>query len=132
MNSQLSTLNSQPSFSSRLVRLCDGRLGLRNGLQMEVREPSLADAPRSTLDAPRAADPQPSTLNAQPAEQPILDFYSSDETVDRYHEVIRASGWRLESYRRNPVFQNAHNYGDIIFTLGKALVTEVRTGAPPA
>ena len=30
------------------------------------------------------------------------------------------------AYRRNPVFQNAHNYGDILFTLGKALVTEVR------
>ncbi len=32
------------------------------------------------------------------------------------------------NYRRNPVFQNAHQYGDIIFTLGKALVTEVREG----
>jgi len=32
----------------------------------------------------------------------------------------------LESYRRNPVFQNAHNYGDVLFTLGKALLTEVR------
>jgi len=32
----------------------------------------------------------------------------------------------LDSYRRNPVFQNAHNYGDVIFTLGKAVSTEVR------
>ena len=32
----------------------------------------------------------------------------------------------MESYRRNSVFQNAHNYGDILFTLGNALVTEVR------
>src|SRR5206468_585198 len=31
-------------------------------------------------------------------------------------------------YRRNPVFQNAHQYGDIIFTLGRALTTEVRAG----
>jgi hypothetical protein len=46
--------------------------------------------------------------------------------LDRYHEVIEPAGWRLESYRRNPVFQNAHNYGDILFTLGKALCTEVR------
>jgi phage head maturation protease len=31
------------------------------------------------------------------------------------------------------VFQNAHNYGDILFTLGKALRTEVRTvGNGPA
>lgn len=28
--------------------------------------------------------------------------------------------------RENPGFQDAHSYGDILFTLGKALVTEVR------
>ncbi len=53
---------------------------------------------------------------------------ASTETVDRFGEVIMASGWRLENYRRNPVFQNAHQYGDILFTLGKALMTEVREG----
>jgi hypothetical protein len=60
----------------------------------------------------------------------ILDFISSDETLDRYDEIILASGWRLDNYRRNPVFQNSHQYGDILFTLGKALITEVRQGAP--
>ena len=59
----------------------------------------------------------------------ILDFISSDETLDRCGEIISAGGWRLESYRRNPVFQNAHQYGDIIFTLGRTLITEVRSGA---
>jgi HK97 family phage prohead protease len=48
--------------------------------------------------------------------------------LDRYREIIVASGWCLETYRRNPVFQNAHQYHDVIFTLGKALVTEVRDG----
>jgi uncharacterized protein len=43
--------------------------------------------------------------------------------------VISASGWNLEPYLRNPVFQNAHQYGDIIFTLGRAEITEVRSGA---
>jgi len=38
------------------------------------------------------------------------------------------AGWKLSSYHRNPVFQNAHQYGDVIFTLGKALVTEIRAG----
>jgi phage head maturation protease len=56
----------------------------------------------------------------------VLDFIASTATLDRYHEIIEPAGWRLDSYRRNPVFQNAHNYGDIVFTLGKALVTEVR------
>jgi hypothetical protein len=41
----------------------------------------------------------------------VLDFIASTATLDRYHEVIEPTGWRLESYRRNPVFQNAHNYG---------------------
>jgi len=57
---------------------------------------------------------------------PFVEFISSTEALDRYGEIISADGWRLDNYRRNPVFQNAHQYGDIIFTLGKALTTEVR------
>jgi hypothetical protein len=60
---------------------------------------------------------------------PVIDFVASDETIDRYSEIISADGWELANYRKNPVFQNAHNYGDIIYTLGKALVTEVQGGA---
>jgi Phage head maturation protease len=58
-----------------------------------------------------------------------LDFISSDESLDRYNEIISASGWKLDNYLRNPVFQNAHQYGDILFTLGRAVATEVRTVA---
>src|SRR5690349_9291639 len=104
MNTQLTS-----EFSDRLVTLNDGRPGLRGGIQVEVREPS---------------DHQPSTISSQPT----LAFTASDETLDRYGEIISASGWRLDNYRRNPVFQNAHQYGDVIFTLGKALSTEVRDG----
>src|SRR5712675_3436130 len=57
-----------------------------------------------------------------------LDFVSSDESLDRYNEIISPSGWKLENYQRNPVFQNAHQYGDILFTLGRALITEIRVG----
>jgi len=63
-----------------------------------------------------------------PVALPILDFVASDETLDRYSEIICASGWRLEHYLRNPVFQNSHQYGDVIFTLGKALETRVVDG----
>src|SRR5262249_55343942 len=68
------------------------------------------------------------TQHATRSSSPTLDFIASDETLDRYGEIISARGWRLENYRRNPVFQNAHQYGDVIFTLGRALVTEVRDG----
>jgi hypothetical protein len=84
-----------------LVPLHDSRPGLRSLLQVQVRDAA----------APAAA----------------LDFVASTATLDRYHEVIEPAGWQLDAYRRNPVFQNAHNYGDILFTLGKALLTEVRT-----
>lgn len=86
-----------------LITLHDNRTGLRTLLQVEVREAE-AGAPAATLD-----------------------FVASTATLDRYHEVIEPAGWRLDTYRRNPVFQNAHNYGDILFTLGKAVSTEVRT-----
>jgi len=54
--------------------------------------------------------------------------FPSDATLDRYGESITAAGWKLENYQRNPVFQNAHQYGDILFTLGRAVTTEIRAG----
>jgi prohead serine protease len=97
-----------------LIPLHDNRPGLRALVQVEIRE--AAASPASGGEAGGSG--------ASPA---ILDFIASTATVDRYHEIIEPAGWRLDSYRRNPVFQNAHNYGDILFTLGKALSTEVRT-----
>src|SRR6266404_8627100 len=96
-------MTSISELSDRLITLSDGRPGLRGGIQVEIRDNSCNSC---------------------------LDFISSDETLDRYHEIISASGWQLANYQRNPVFQNAHQYGDIIFTLGKALITEVRTRQP--
>jgi len=99
---------------ANLVSLHDGQAGLRALVQVEIRQ--AAASPASEGEA-GASGPSPA----------ILDFIASTATVDRYHEIIEPAGWRLDSYRRNPVFQNAHNYGDILFTLGKALSTEVRT-----
>lgn len=95
-----------------LTTLHNGRAGIRTPLQIEARSPSANEIANQ--------ESQISTL-------PILDFIASDESLDRFGEIICASGWRLDTYRRNPVFQNAHQYGDILFTLGKALITEVRT-----
>jgi hypothetical protein len=99
-------------LSDRLVPLCDGRPGLRATLPIEAQ-----------LQQCDQASPG--------AHLPVIDFASSDATLDRYDEMIRPEGWRLENYRRNPVFQNAHQYGDIIFTLGKALITEIRAAPSP-
>ncbi len=87
------------------ITLCDGRAGLRRGMEVEVSDQS---------DRSEGSD--------------VLEFVASDETLDRYGEVIAADGWRLENYRRNPVFQNSHQYGDVLFTLGRARQTEVVGG----
>jgi phage head maturation protease len=96
-----------------LIPLHDNRPGLRTLLQVEIREP-----------VPPTAGPGEVGVSIGSA---VLDFIASTATLDRYHEIIEPAGWRLDSYRRNPVFQNAHNYGDILFTLGRALSTEVRS-----
>ncbi len=64
-----------------------------------------------------------------PQEHDLLHIRASDETLDRYREVVSASGWRLENYQRNPVIQNAHQYGDILFTIGRAEKTWVSDNA---
>src|SRR5438105_1657634 len=110
----------QTEFADRLVTLCDGRPGLRGGIHMDVREPR--------PDEKSGVSGLKSKVGEGGSSGCTLDFIASDETLDRYDEIISASGWRLENYQRNPVFQNAHKYGDIIFTLGKALITEVRAG----
>jgi hypothetical protein len=38
-----------------------------------------------------------------------MRFIASDESVDRYGDIIRAEGWQLEAYRANPVLLFAHN-----------------------
>ena len=87
-------------LTHRLITLSTGAKGLRTQLPVQVSVPADTSAP-------------------------VIDIRVSDETLDRYGEIITASGWRLDNYRKNPVIQNAHQYGDVIFTLGKALQTEV-------
>jgi hypothetical protein len=105
-------MNLLTEFPTRLLTLSDGRPGLRGALHVDTTDPNPAiENQNSKIENPNPA---------------VLDFVSSDETLDRYDEIIVASGWRLENYLRNPVFQNSHQYGDILFTLGKALLTEIR------
>lgn len=50
------------------------------------------------------------TIEKAPADAPprTVRFVASDETVDRYGDIIRASGWDLSNFRRNPVLLFAH------------------------
>jgi hypothetical protein len=102
MNSQLST-DSNSLRTTLHIQICSPN-------QSEIENPNGSTSLVSKIENPDAT----------------LDFVASDESLDRYNEIISASGWKLDNYLRNPVFQNAHQYGDILFTLGRALVTEVR------
>lgn len=89
-------------FGERLATLSTGARGLRASLAIKMT-PDETDAD-------------------------VLHMRASDETLDRYDEVIAADGWLLDPYRKNPVIQNAHQYGDILFTIGRAEKTAVENG----
>src|SRR6266404_9957553 len=74
---------------------------------------------------PKATTP----ADTEHAPRNTIDFRSSDLTLDRYQEVITVAGWKLDTYRKNPVVQNAHNYCSLADTIGKSIITEVRSGA---
>jgi len=40
----------------------------------------------------------------------IRQYTVSDETVDRYGDIVRAKGIKLDNYMKNPVMQFAHDY----------------------
>lgn len=66
-----------------------------------------AEAPAA---APAAPAPAPEPAKAAPAPTSRLrTFVASDESVDRYNTVIKASGWQLENFRRNPVILLRHD-----------------------
>lgn len=54
----------------------------------------------------------------------VLRFTSSDETPDRQRDIVRASGWVLDNYMRNPVFLWAHDYSQP--PIGKTVNVEVK------
>lgn len=57
-------------------------------------------------------------------EDRILRFIGSTEAQDRDGDIISASGWELENYKKNPVFLWAHDYS--IPPIGKAIDVRVR------
>lgn len=58
-----------------------------------------------------------------PTENRVLRFIGSNETEDRDGDVIRANGWQLENYKKNPVFLWAHDY--TVPPIGRALDVRV-------
>lgn len=59
-----------------------------------------------------------------------LSVVASDENVDRYGDVIRAKGWELDAYRKNPIVLFGHKSSEIVGTAdvrvsGKRLLADI-------
>lgn len=90
-------------FGTRLVKLNTGARGLRCGLHVAARQ----------VDG----------------DEPIVSFIASDNSVDRYNEVIDQKAWgNFTNFRRNPAITDCHNYSSITFKLGSAVRYEVKNG----
>lgn len=56
----------------------------------------------------------------------ICQYIASDESIDSYGEVVRASGWRFTQFDKNAPFVDSHDYSDISKLLGKVIDREVK------
>lgn len=52
---------------------------------------------------------RPNIIERANGEDGLMGFVASDESVDRMGDVVRAKGWVLDDFKRNPVFLWAHN-----------------------
>ncbi len=66
----------------------------------------------------------PESLNDRSS---LITFRASIESEDRAGDVIRAEGWDLENYRRNPVVLWAHRHD--LLPIGKTIDIWVESGA---
>lgn len=63
------------------------------------------------------------------------EFIASDETVDSYGDIVRASGWELTRYKRNPIVLFQHQSSNPVglstkvWIEGKALMSRIKLAA---
>ena len=59
-----------------------------------------------------------------------LEAVVSDETIDRYQEVIKIDAWKkgLKNYQKHGVLLSSHNYGTLINQIGIAEKVKVEDG----
>lgn len=57
----------------------------------------------------------------------VIEAVVSDETIDRYGEVILASAWKkgLENYKQHPILLSSHNYDDLTAQIGEVVNIKV-------
>ena len=73
----------------------------------------------------RTIHPETRVLDAKAG---LVEYVASDETVDSYKEVIRASGWRFDQFRKNAPFCDSHHYDSLDCLVGKIVDFKVEGG----
>lgn len=66
----------------------------------------------------RTITPQVRVLDAKAG---IVEYVASDESLDSYREVIRASGWRFTHFKKNAPFVDSHDYWTIEKCVGRVI-----------
>lgn len=51
----------------------------------------------------------------------LVRYTASDETMDCYNEIIRASGWQFSFFAKNAPFVDSHDYSSITKLLGQVV-----------
>lgn len=51
----------------------------------------------------------------------VVEYVASDESIDSYGEVIRASGWRFNRFAKNAPFVDSHRYDTVETLLGTVI-----------
>ena len=62
-----------------------------------------------------------STTRVLDPERGLVEYVASDQSLDSYHEVIVASGWRFNLFHRNAPFVDSHDYSSIERLLGRVV-----------
>ena len=91
-------------FGARVCTLNTGAPGLRGGIHCEVRAP-------------------------EDGAEFEMDFIASDNSIDRYNEVIEPEAWGdMANFKANPVIPDCHDYSSIAKILGRAKSVGVQNG----
>lgn len=63
----------------------------------------------------------PSAVRSVDTERKIVETVMSDETLDRYDEVIQVSAYKktLKNFMKHPVLLSSHDYGDLRSQIGE-------------
>lgn len=75
----------------------------------------------------RDGDPLAEFREKHDEERRILTFIASDETIDRYNSIIRADGWQVENYMKNPVMLWCHESWGLPIAKGEKVWTDKKS-----